>query len=821
MKIFQKAYYLIWLSLFFLIVIGCGDKANIVNKTKENFNIEEQIELIPKSKSFNASSEIIFTKHSDSILQLKASSNSKEIKRIIKASSSFPNLIHLEFNLSLLTQEKLARGLLKDFQELDFTKFKNLKAITISGDYNKSIIDVLVKKISFLAKIDLLTLNLKPDSHLIRNKKIKLSDVYKLSDDFCLLNINTLIIQGKRLSFYSEKSIPYYTSITLPSCFTNKLQVSRIIYDHKLRETTKRRDFEQFRFHKKSKLTSNTSIKIDDTGAFYEVRSAKNKYSNKDQEFYISKTTEFIEDYTNFIQQLLQVKSAEEIILNNAFIDSIPEAIGQLKKLKKLSILNGDVSYFPSSLDSLSDLEVFKVFNNNSNIYFNKQIKGLKKLKNILLVNTGLSNGFPNFVDINKLEQLIFLDRNTVDTMPRFLNKQQNLKVLIWRYSNINLVPDGLNNSNKLDIVNLDDNKLTGIENIIEVGEKAFYFSYDINNIPYEKREIYNKRIYPKGQLLEDSLTQKKMDDLYETREIPFITRENINEINYAADQNTVINKFNRIREYIPIRRNDLRKDKLFKAIKEGKLYRGVSFEKSKNDLGVFSDEEIELLESFFDLIEAYKIEPLHVFKFYNDLGRHDIEEKIPSEEFSTKSIKNLGVYEPIYKGYEFLDYKKGDIKGSFDYGKLKHLRKAYVSDQEGINNITKIKGLRYLQINNIENIKSIPECFCELKELDTLYVRDLERTKFSDQYVDIRDEISGDLRNLPLDTLLKDLKEIGCGKENLKETIERYRKRQILRNEMKTFQDRVLFEYDHIKTPDCMKKMKFKQVRYPGMVRK
>ncbi len=820
----NKKYYRTYYILILVILFGCSSNFEAVNEKQD---IEKQIELIPTSQSLKLTNNMDLTKTYDSILEIKIGFGFRKIYNLSKSYSVFPNIIHIDIDFSSeqLSENKERSSIIKELLFLDFTSYKNLKAITITC-FDKEFLEVLVKKMAELPKIELLTLNLNPSSHLFWDKENKVTELYALPDDFCLLKINTLKITGKRSNFANpyqlfSYTIPFYTSITLPDCFTNELQVSRIIYEQDIPEKLKEKDFKQFRLHKKNKTSIDSSIVINQKG-FYELKTKQTKtlHAKENSQLTHNKVVESIDSYTAFIQQLLKVKSAEEIILMNAFVDSIPNSIGELKKLKELSILNGEVSYFPKSIRSLNELETIKILNNSTDVYFDKEVYGLKKLKNIAIINTGLSNGFPDFLEAEKIEKLIFLDKNTVDKMPSFLNNQQSLKTLIWRYTNIDKVLDGLNNITP-NVVNIDNNKVTQIDNILNMAEKASYFSYDINNISFEKREAYNSRIYPSGLLQESANLKKKIDALYEIRAIPFVIKENIYIREYSGKQNTVINKFNRINEYTSVRRSDLKKDKLFKAIKNEERYGTVSFKVGAEGYKVFSEKELKELESYFDLIEEYKLEPLHIFK-YNNYNGLDSLERIPIEEFTTKNVEKMGSYIANYNGYEYLDYSNRSVKGNFDYGKLRHLRKASVANQEELKNIAKVKGLRFLEIKNIEKIKNIPECFCELKELDSIYVRDSKRDKFKNEYVDIRDEILGSKSIQSLESFRKKVEQIeDFTQAEKKEKIKEFIESEALRKEMKVFRDRTLFEYKHIKIPDCMKEMKFKQVTYSGMVEK
>ncbi len=777
-----------------------------VNTINEIQDVEKQIALIPQSQSLELFNTLDIAKSYDSILELKVNFNLRKKYEFSKSYSLFPKVIHIEIDFSakeLSLNEETRENALKEITQLDFTIYKNLKAISLSG-YDKEFLDVLIEKIKVLPKIELLTLNLKPSSHLFWNRKQTIEELSVLPETFCLLNINTLKITGKRSDLanpdqLSTQAAPFYASITLPSCFTNDTKISKIIYEQEISQKLKEKDFQQFRLYKKG----------------------KSEQGKQTDQLFQDRTVKSMANHTSFIQNLLRVKSAKEIVLTNAFIDSIPSSIEDLKKLKQLTILNSEVNYFPRNIGNLTQLETLKIFNNTTNVSFETNILGLINLKKIVFVNTGLSNGFPNFSDAKKLEQLIFLDKKTVNEMPTFLNDQQYLKTLIWRYSNIQEVLDGLNKS-PLNIVNIDNNKITQIDDILNAAEKASYFSYDINDIPFEKRKVYNDRIYSNGQLLETDTNKKKVDALYELREIPFVTKENIYTKEYSAKQNTVINKLNRLDEYTPIKRSDLKKDKLFSAIKNEEIYGTISFEIGANGSKVFLDEELKLLESYFDLIEENNLEPLHVFKF-NNYYEHNRKENIPVQEFTIEDIRDLGEYTIVYEGYEYIDYSNRVTSGNFDYGKLKHLRKASITSQEEINNIVKVKGLRFLEVKNIEEIKSIPECFCELKELDSIYIRDPKRDKFKEEYIYIRDEIMGESVSIQnIDAIMKVYKK---SEEftlvELKEIEKEYRKRLALRKEMETFRDREIFEYSHIKFPNCMKKMKFKQVRYSGMVQK
>jgi hypothetical protein len=196
---------------------------------------------------------------------------------------------------------------------------------------------------------------------------------------------------------------------------------------------------------------------------------------------------------------------------------------------------------------------------------------------------------------------------------------------------------------------------------------------------------------------------------------------------------------------------------------------------------------------------------------------------KYPTEEFPFNSIDTLTTYNPRYVDNDFISMQRS-LSGDFDFGKIKHLRATNVNDQKTLNNISKIKGLRYLEFLNIESITKIPECFCELKYLDSIYVRDPLRNQFSSrEYLRIKDEILEEVIPIsePIDSLITRARRNGESEEEVLYAIKLRKKNRAIRNDMITFIDRSLFDYTHINIPDCVKKMNFKTVRYSGMINK
>lgn len=787
----------------------------------------ERLENIPNSQSvnFTYNKGELYDKtkiKTDSIFLLQGNFNGKHTLEFINSYKMFPNVLHLKFNLNnhnLITFNPILEEALvvENVKKLDLLKFKKLKAITIQG-YNYKTLQALINKIAQLPKLQLLTIKLEQHTRLKWDEAKSLDELYQIPDNFCELNIETLKFHGKYGRIHTNqfsRKIPYYGSINLPEC-VKSLKASKIVYEQNevfKKEHQKSRkkynnfkpNFEQFILHKNyNKLNNKKKLEIINSDGYYLSEKRTLKIFDTVATLYLNKRVgEAVDQHSNFIKKLLQVQAAEEITLKNAFIDSIPEAIKHNKNLKKLSILKSYLTYVPESIGKVPELEMLKIAKTPSAIHFKKNIKGFNKLKKLFLIDVKLSNGFPNLLKNKSLEELVYIGKKDVDTMPNFIGNQSHLKTLVWRYSNIKKVPEKLNKT-RPKVVNLDNNKLEEIDAVLDMAKAASSFSYDINNIPYQKRTQYNTLIYPNGQLAETPEEKIELDTLFKIRSIPFNPKK-------RKDQATVINKIYRLKKYVSLDRKALKKEGVFKAIKNRGTYRTVSFKNSNNyaeKYRAFSNKDINTLEYYLNVIETYNIDPLNFFKIIQyDTRAVTYKSYFPIEEFT--NVDTLQSYHNTYTGYEFLEHNIS--KGTFDYGKLKHLRKAVANGQEGIENVSKIKGLQYLEIKNIMEVKQIPNCFCELKTLDTIFVLDPERKKFN---YTIEAEVAS------FDATLESIRATE-DKELERYAIEEHKKREALLKQMKAFKDRTLLDYKHIKIPDCVKKMPLTFATYSGMEEK
>ena len=783
MKSRSATYQLLVTKLLVVIFVSCQTHSSHVEESILTLEKEGSTAFIAASQSIDIGrlKNDIDAIRRDSILEITGFITDDKVLDYAKAYKTFSNIIHLDFKLPtelFLKKEDIKLNTLKNIEELDLTKFERLKAVSISG-YDFDTLELLIEKISEVDALELLTLNLTPHHSFFQNNRTSFKTLFALPNSLCEVKVNTLKFIGKRSNFSNavtiEDECPYYSSITLPSCF-NLTKAKKIAYHQ---EDAKRQDAQDFILFKKNKARFKAS------------------------------KAETIESHMTFIQDLFKVKSLEHLTINNAFIDSLPKTIGDLKLLKELSISNSYVSYFPKEIEALNALNTLKIYDSTSEVYFDSKVKGLQNLKELRFVNTSLSNGFPNFSEVNSLEHLIFTDQYSVSQVPKFLSRQSSLQTLIWRYTNVTSMPDLNECSPKM--INIDNNKITHIDNILDVAKKAAYFSYDINDVPFHKRADYNKEIYGSSLRNASVEARENLDSLYALREIPFARKKQSNVKELVGNQNSVINKISVIgSEFTPLNSSDLKKDKLFAAIKNKERYGTVSFQ---NEL--FSDPEIEQLDMVFDLVERYDLEPLHVYKLVTANNR----ETLP--RFPLSAIDELDNELISYNGSEYLVYPFTIEGERFDYGLLKHLRSAKVNGQSGLNNITKVKGLRFLEIKNIEHVNTIPECFCELTELDSVYVRDSARKKFNDQYHLIQMEAFGERTIISKDSLIAMHKANQINQEEMDDLMASYNNENALRQDMKSFRDRTLFQYDHIQIPDCIKKMKFKTVSYSGMTQK
>ena len=447
--------------------------------------------------------------------------------------------------------------------------------------------------------------------------------------------------------------------------------------------------------------------------------------------------------HKRFMQSIFTIKSLEEVDLYFANIDSIPPEVGTLKKLKKVQLYNCMLSYIPKEFRKLNQLEELRIHMNseigcvrdtsmlrfrqeaeekgfhNASLYYHFQkgrydkpgfrfeyifpdlemagTGGLKGLKHLTFYNVPMKS-FPDLSESLQLQRLTYHGDPRTDSIPSYIGASHQMDMLIWRGTSIRYLPDHLNQC-PLRIFQVDDNRLKSIENVLDAAANATYFSYDINDVPYSKRKLYNETITqkkgspypeidtPEQQALYDRLIHfgyNPIDDLADREGIEPFGKDYPYDWSYAVGQYLVSKKFGGERILIT-------QELVNEFMEWAKL--ADSLEVSRKNLP----------DAFVDAGSKWFY--VRFQQYPDEMAYYD----------SAVSIFYTGERH-IFPSF----YMKADRFPESDVGHMKHVRKIKLFKgryaQELFNMAVRSKGLGSLIVKM--KITSIPECFCELTSL-------------------------------------------------------------------------------------------------------
>lgn len=131
----------------------------------------------------------------------------------------------------------------------------------------------------------------------------------------------------------------------------------------------------------------------------------------------------------------------------------LPEWIGSSwRKMKLLILINGGLSGgFPESLCNCKEMVSLRIFNNSLKGELPDCICGMQKLTDLELSDNQFTGQIPdNFQDCRSLENLILSRNNFTGTFPRTLSKQENLTIVDVSMNGLyGTIPNTINNLNE------------------------------------------------------------------------------------------------------------------------------------------------------------------------------------------------------------------------------------------------------------------------------------------------------------------------------------------------------------------------------------
>ncbi|MHA1193176.1 MAG: leucine-rich repeat domain-containing protein [Promethearchaeota archaeon] len=194
-----------------------------------------------------------------------------------------------------------------------------------------------------------------------------------------------------------------------------------------------------------------------------------------------------------------------ELGLHNCELPSLPESIGNLTSLKKISLIVNRITFFPKSLKRLIALQYLNLGANNLTT-LPEIICDLISLKELDLGNNNLTSLPKCISNLKSLEMLNF-EGNNLETLPESISHLKSLKILKLGLNQINILPESIFYLESLRNLQLKENN---IENLPEsVGNLISLEKLDLsnNNLASLPDSISNLSLLEKLVLVENDLT--------------------------------------------------------------------------------------------------------------------------------------------------------------------------------------------------------------------------------------------------------------------------------------------------------------------------
>lgn len=154
----------------------------------------------------------------------------------------------------------------------------------------------------------------------------------------------------------------------------------------------------------------------------------------------------------------------KSIILHHVKMDSLPDSFSNLGSLMDLEIQvnTADTFDLQDELSGLYNLKSLMIYKNNLKA-FPVGLDKSKKLKKVLIVNSGLTQIDSSFGLMNDIQTLI-LDKNQIEDFPKEILKLKTLKELSLRENKLTSLPEGLAQIRGLEILDITGNNIPLVE---------------------------------------------------------------------------------------------------------------------------------------------------------------------------------------------------------------------------------------------------------------------------------------------------------------------------------------------------------------------
>jgi len=148
----------------------------------------------------------------------------------------------------------------------------------------------------------------------------------------------------------------------------------------------------------------------------------------------------------------------EYLYLNCENITSLPESIGNLKKLKEIDLYGNPISVIPDTIGDLESLVDLYLGDNNIEV-IPESIGNLKNLKYLYLARNQITEIPSSIGNLTNLERLT-LSHNKIQSIPDSIGNLKNLKYLYLDENNITTIPDSIKNSSTIKELDISNNPI-------------------------------------------------------------------------------------------------------------------------------------------------------------------------------------------------------------------------------------------------------------------------------------------------------------------------------------------------------------------------